>query len=48
MEGILDYKKNTFAVDKEDMCITTKSSKRHIWQTTLGWKLLVQWKNGYG
>ena len=45
MESILDYKKDAFAVDKENMHVTTKSGQHCIWKTTLVWKLLVQRKN---
>ena len=45
MEEILDYKKDTTAVDKEEMYITTKSGYFCIQKTTLVWKLLVQKKN---
>ena len=46
MEVILDYRKDGYVVDKEDMYITNKSGQCRIQQTTLGWKLLVQWNNG--
>ena len=46
MEAILDYKKDASYVDKEDRYITNKSGQRRIQQTTFGWKLLVQCKNG--
>ena len=29
-----------------DMYVTTKSGKRQMQQTTNGWKLLIQWKDG--
>ena len=44
MESILDSKRDSSAIDKEDMYITTESGQRPIWKTNLGWKLLVQWK----
>ena len=46
MEVILDYRKDEYVVDNEDMYITNKSGQCRIQQTTLGWKLLVQWNNG--
>ena len=46
LEVILDYKKESNAVEKDEMYITTKSGARHMRKTTAGWKLLVQWKKG--
>ena len=39
IERILDCKKDSYTVNKEDMYITTKSGQRRIQKTTLGWNL---------
>ena len=39
-------KKESNAVEKNEMLITTKSGTRRMRKTTAGWKLLVQWKMG--
>ena len=46
LEVILDYKKESNAVEKDDMYITTKKGTKCMRKTTAGWKLLVQWKMG--
>jgi hypothetical protein len=46
LESIIDYTKDESAVDRDDMYIQTKSGQRRIRQTTIGWKLLVLWKDG--
>ena len=45
-DGIIDYKKDDTAVDKADRFLVTKRGKRKLGQTTVGWKLLVTWKDG--
>ena len=45
-DGIIDYKKDDTAVDKADRFLVTKRGKRKLRQTTVGWKLLVAWKDG--
>ena len=45
-DGILDAKKDDTAVSKADRWIITKRGNRRLKQTTQGWKLLVQWKDG--
>ena len=46
MEGIIDYQKDTEkSVTKDDMYIVTKRGQKKIWDTTVGWKLLVQWQD---
>ena len=48
MEGIIDYQKDmTTAVTKDDMYIITKRGKKKISNTTVGWQLLVQWRDQY-
>ena len=44
LEVILDYKKESNAVEKDDIYLTTKKGARHMRKTTAGWKLLIQWK----
>ncbi len=46
LDSILDYSKDGNAVEMDDMYVTTKSGNRRMRQTTNGWKLLVQWKDG--
>ena len=44
--GILDWRKNSNAVEKKDRFLVTKRVQRRLKQTTLGWDLLVAWKDG--
>ena len=46
LDSILDYSKDGNAVELDDMYVTTKSGNRRMRQTTNGWKLLIQWKDG--
>ena len=46
LEGIINHRRNGNAIDKADLYVTTKSGNRQMRQTTAGWDLLVQWKNG--
>lgn len=46
LEGIVNHRKNSNTVEKADLYVTTKSRQRRMRQTTAGWDLLVQWKNG--
>jgi hypothetical protein len=46
LKSIIDYKKDGHAVAKSDMYIYTKSGQRRLCQTTTGWKLLVQFRDG--
>ena len=46
LESIMDYSKDGTAVERDDMYITTKSGTRRMRQSTVGWKLLVLWKDG--
>ena len=46
MEGIIDYRKDTAtAVTKDEMYIFTKRGKKNTQKTTVGWKLLVKWRD---
>ena len=44
--SILDSKKDSTAIDKSDMYITTQSGQQRMRKSTVGWKLLIQWKDG--
>lgn len=46
LDGIVDYKKASNAIDKADKFIMTKSGQRRLRKSTAGWKLLVAWKDG--
>ena len=46
LKSIIDYKKDGHAVAKSDMYIYTKSGQRRLRQTTIGWKLLVLFRDG--
>ena len=45
-DGIKDYDKSDEALKMDQRFITTKSNKKRLRQTTIGWKLLVSWKDG--
>ena len=46
MEEIIDYCKDAvMAITKDDMYIVTKRGQNNIWKTTVGWQLLVQWRD---
>jgi hypothetical protein len=47
MEGIVDHKKDgSVAVSKEDAYLTTRTGTKRRRKSTVGWKLLVKWKDG--
>ena len=47
MEGIVDYKKDPdTAVSMADRFVVTRRGQKRLRKTTVGWKLLVQWKDG--
>lgn len=46
LEAIVDYGTDGTAVTKEDAYVTTRRGRRRLRQTTIGWKLLVKWKDG--
>jgi hypothetical protein len=43
---IIDHKHSGKAILMEDKYCATKTGTRHMRQTTVGWKLLIQWNNG--
>ena len=46
MEGIIDYQKDAATpVTNNDMYIVTKRGQNKIWKTSVGWQLLVQWRD---
>ena len=45
-DSIIDYKKDDTAISKADRWVITKRGRRKLRQSTIGWKLLVAWKDG--
>ena len=46
MNGIVDYKKDyAVAISKADKYVITRRGRRHLRKSTVGWNLLVQWKD---
>ena len=46
MEGIIDYKRDdSIGISKTDKYITTSRGQRRLRKTTVGWKLLVKWRD---
>ena len=45
LDCILEHSKNDRAISKTDRHIITKSGNRRIRKTTIGWNILVRWKN---
>ena len=43
---IVDHKQDGNAIHPNNLYINTKSVQKRMRQTTSGWNLLVQWKNG--
>lgn len=46
LEAIIDYKRDRNAVPMEQKHILTKSGQRRFRKSTIGWKLLVRFRNG--
>jgi hypothetical protein len=47
MQGIIDYKKDeATAIPKTDKWVVTSRGQRRLRMSTVGWKLLVQWRDG--
>ena len=46
LEGIVGHKMMEDAVKKEEKYLVTKFGTRKLKKTTIGWKLLVSWKDG--
>jgi len=46
LNEIVDHKKDSMAVSKEDGLITTKAGRKLPKRTTIGWQFLCQWNDG--
>ena len=46
LEEIIDYRVNGHEVKLQDAFITTGTGMRRRRETTIGWELLAQWKDG--
>ena len=46
LDKIIDYRVNGQEVKQQDAFITTRSGTKRRHETTIGWQLLVQWKDG--
>ena len=46
LDTIVDHKLYGNSIHPNDLYINTKSGQKRMRQTTSGWNLLVQWKNG--
>ncbi len=44
-QEIIDHQTNGKQVLQQDAFITTRTGTRRRWETTIGWELLVQWKD---
>ena len=46
LDCIMDHSKDNSAVAKADKYLITKKGNRRLRKTTVGWKILVRWKDG--
>ena len=46
MNEIIDYRTNGTELKQQDAFIMTKMVTKHRWETTKGWELLIEWKDG--
>jgi hypothetical protein len=46
LQEIVDHRKNGHALTADDGFYTAKNGRRHAKQTTRGWEILVEWKDG--
>ena len=46
LDCILDHSKDDSAIDKADKYLITKKGRRRLRKSTVGWKVLVRWKDG--
>jgi hypothetical protein len=46
LDDIIDHKRNENAIDKSDAFVTMKNGVQRRKETTQGWSLLCQWKDG--
>ena len=45
-DSIVDHRKSSDALSIDNAYITTKSEKKRLRKTTIGWELLIAWRNG--
>ena len=45
-DGIVDFRKDETAVDKDAKFLVTRTGRRRLKQTTTGWQLQIAWKDG--
>ena len=46
LDSIIDSKRDETSIIKKDMYVNTKSVRCRMRESTVGWKLLAQWKDG--
>ena len=46
LDSIIDFRKTKNAIRKEDAFITSSSGTKRRKETTRGWEILIQWKDG--
>jgi len=46
LDGIIDYSKDGHAVTMANKYVITRTGTHCLRETTIGWKLLVRWKDG--
>ena len=46
LDEIIDHRKNSKAVTQQDAFVTMRNGNKRRRETTIGWELLVQWKDG--
>ena len=46
MNEITDYRTNGTKLKQQDVFISTKTGTKRRWETTKGWELLIEWKDG--
>ena len=46
LDQIVDYRRSGQAVHKDDAFITTSTGTKRRRETTKGWEILIQWKDG--
>ena len=46
LDEIIDHRKNSKAVTQQDAFVTMRNGSKRRRETTIGWELLVQWKDG--
>ena len=46
LNGIINHLRDGKAITVDKKYVVTQSGQRRLWKSTVGWKLLVRWKNG--